>query len=260
MTPPAQSVVTPPAQSARPVPPQPAVRPAEPPSPATVARAAQSPAQPVATPPPTAAKPAETAVAQARTIEPTAETPRPRTRPAEPQTTAEPQPDPPAPPAPDPVKPAATGGGGKPQPNPQASALSQLGKLSGYGQKGSELGRQGSTGNGVAGGSPDGVDGTQAAFEARGSQIAQACLERAGAFRPTDHFTGAFAMRFDRNRRAVTIDGRPKMADGIVPPATLGKIEAGLSRCPDFLVHITSRPNMQAFTLNITTTGLGRRR
>ncbi|MCA8929620.1 MAG: hypothetical protein KDC18_16260 [Alphaproteobacteria bacterium] len=112
----------------------------------------------------------------------------------------------------------------------------------------------------MAGGSPDGAQGSLESFEGKGSAIAQRCLERAGAFRPTDNFTGAFPMRFDSLAQAVGIVGRPRLSEGVVPQATTNRIADGLSRCPEFLRHVASRRGLRDFTLNITTTGLGRRR
>jgi len=106
--------------------------------------------------------------------------------------------------------------------------------------------------------SPDGAGGSLESFEAKGSLIAQSCLERAGAFRPADHFTGVFAMRLDRAARSITIQGRPHLSDGVVPPATLGKIESGLSNCPEFMQHLTSRPNISELNVDLKATGLRR--
>ena len=67
-------------------------------------------------------------------------------------------------------------------------------------------------------------------------------------------------MRVNHSSGTITIQGRPTMREGVVPQATYGKIESGLARCPEFMRHLASRPGVREFDLNITTTGLGRRR
>lgn len=256
-------------QEARPADQAPPAASPEPQAPAQV----QQPAAPAPLQPPAPARPAETATADAQPLEAESTTPRPRVRPSEPETAARPEPEQSAPPtaeAPETDQPApetdnetATSSppaSSEAPANDQASALSRLGRLEGYSQQGSSLGRAGSTGQGVAGGSPDGAEGSLESFETTGSQLAQACLERAGAFRPTDHFTGSFPMRVNQSSQTVTIQGRPNMREGVVPQATFGKIESGLSKCPEFMRHLASRPDIREFNLNITTTGLGRRR
>ena len=189
--------------------------------------------------------------------------PAPRDRAAQPYALAEPTtaPAPPAPasasadaPAAD-DKPATGDGGSK-----KTNALSAFGKLGNYNQDGSRTGQAGGSSQGVTGGSLDGSPGAKGSFEARGSALAQACLDRAGVFLPTDNFAGTFRMRADRPTSTMTIIGTPALSSGSVANATVRRIELALNRCRDFSEFVYSEPSVRKFNLQITASSLTSRR
>ena len=130
----------------------------------------------------------------------------------------------------------------------QAAALSQLGKIGGLGKAGAA--------DGTAGGSETGIRGGQESFEARGSAIAQACLNNAGAFLPIDNFVAVFPMRIDGTTRAVTITASPEISRGSVATATNGRIEQALSRCDEFQRFVLTQSSVREFHLQITSSSL----
>ncbi len=130
----------------------------------------------------------------------------------------------------------------------QAAALSQLGKIGGLGKVGAA--------DGTAGGSETGIRGGQESFEARGSAIAQACLNNAGTFLPIDDFVAVFPTRIDGTTRVVTITGSPKISRGSVATATNGRIEQALSRCDEFQRFVLTQSSVREFHLQITSSSL----
>ena len=151
------------------------------------------------------------------------------------------------PPAPAPTKPSGQSGG-KDTGSAQANALSKLGKIGGLGRRGAA--------DGTADGSSTGIVGGQESFEARGSSLAQACLDKAGTFLPIDNFAGVFPMRLDAMARRVTITSAPTMSRGSVPNATRGRIERALSQCPEFQRFMLTQSNLREFNFLITTSSL----
>jgi len=106
-----------------------------------------------------------------------------------------------------------------------------------------------------SGGSGSGQGGTPggAAMQARGSELAQACLDRAGVFQAHDSITATFEVQVDKSRRTLDMDGNYELHSGRpISAPRVGQIERTLNRCSEFVDFVLAQPGLNTFRFDFS--------